>query len=157
MLPGLSKRTVIQNTYRGDRAGAVILSAFTVWYTLCTHSVLVAVHLAAHAGPDYSRSKAGRRLQHTLSHNLHESLRRGLWLWQREGERGWGREWGRESAAVMCLFPDCRGQSTGNAPRCDQSQLNIFSDKESIFFCPLSLSFLTLDLWSPIMHLVKFD
>lgn len=58
------------------------------------------------------------------------------------------------SAAVVWLFCDSHRQSTGNAPRCGQSQLNFFSDKDRFFFFLRSL---TVHPYSAIMHFVRFD
>ncbi len=110
-----------------------------------THTV--EVHSATHADTAYRRSNAGQRLQHTLAYNPQKclSVRMCMTVCVCDTEREREREKGESevessrifpcvSTAVVWLFCDSHRQSTGNAPRCGQSQLNFFCDKDRFFF-----------------------
>ncbi len=79
-------------------------------------------------------------------------------VWQREREREKAESEGESSRIFLCvptevvwLFCDSQRKSTGNAPRCDQSQLNFFRDKDRFFFF---LRALTVHPYSTVMHLL---
>lgn len=122
-------------------------------YLISTYSGTrtVEVHSVTHADPAYSRSNAGQRLQHTLAYNPHRCLLRCtyvcmcvcVWQRKREREREKRKREGESSGisrcvstAVVWLFCDSPRPSAGNAPRCGQSQLNFFYDKDRFFFFP---------------------